>query len=495
MILSKLNNLELLRKKYPTKIIGLCHGVFDVLHDGHINHINFAKTKCDILVVSITADSFVNKGPLQPYKKDTERSNILNSLKNVDYVYINFDFTPVKIIEALRPNIYFKGLDYNNKKKDFSKNILREEKAVKKVKGILLITKTPLKSSTNFLNKHLLNWKVDQKKYLIEVNKRYSFEDIIKIFDKINKETINIIGETIIDEFKVADIVGLTSKESALSGIIKKTFQTPGGALAAALVASEFSNNINFFSYGKFKYFDKYLKNKKNIRFINLSSKSNVQIKTRYINFHRKQKIIQVSNFIKSNFSIQDQDKMIKILKNNKIKNLIICDFGSGLFESRFISFINKSYFKKYLNVQSNSLNFGHNLFHKYKKKNLVYISLDEKEWCLGLNINPVSYNSVLANMNKNINSSITLGVNGSIYVNKSGINKCPVFISNPVDTTGCGDAYFILTSLLKMVDCEPLLIPFLGNIYAGLYSRNIGNVVIKKDILLGNIKSLMNFS
>ena len=48
------------------KIIGLCHGVFDLLHIGHINHISEAKKKCDILIVSVTHDDFINKGPGRP---------------------------------------------------------------------------------------------------------------------------------------------------------------------------------------------------------------------------------------------------------------------------------------------------------------------------------------------------------------------------------------------------------------------------------------------
>ena len=53
------NKLKFLRKK--NKIIGLCHGVFDLLHVGHIRHFKLAKKKVDFLILSITTDQFVNK--------------------------------------------------------------------------------------------------------------------------------------------------------------------------------------------------------------------------------------------------------------------------------------------------------------------------------------------------------------------------------------------------------------------------------------------------
>ena len=53
--------------KNNNRKIGLCHGVFDVLHPGHVAYLQEAKKICDILVVSLTADSFINKGPGKIY--------------------------------------------------------------------------------------------------------------------------------------------------------------------------------------------------------------------------------------------------------------------------------------------------------------------------------------------------------------------------------------------------------------------------------------------
>ena len=63
--------------KKKGKKISLAHGVFDVVHIGHIEYFKEAKKLSDILIVSITADKFVNKGLNRPFfkEKDTEFQN------------------------------------------------------------------------------------------------------------------------------------------------------------------------------------------------------------------------------------------------------------------------------------------------------------------------------------------------------------------------------------------------------------------------------------
>ncbi len=126
-------NLITIRKKYKNKIIGLCHGVFDILHFGHIEHFKEAKKNCDILIVSVTSDEFVKKGPNQPYNNENKRAALVSSLRIIDEVYINKNLTAIDIFKYLKPNIYFKGKDYIEK--DFTNNLNKEIKELKKYKG------------------------------------------------------------------------------------------------------------------------------------------------------------------------------------------------------------------------------------------------------------------------------------------------------------------------------------------------------------------------
>src|SRR5256885_211297 len=68
--------------------IVLCHGVFDLFHVGHLRHLRSASEFGDVLVVSITGDKYVNKGPDRPAFLSELRAELLAGLELVDYVAI-----------------------------------------------------------------------------------------------------------------------------------------------------------------------------------------------------------------------------------------------------------------------------------------------------------------------------------------------------------------------------------------------------------------------
>ena len=69
--------------------VALCHGVFDLLHPGHIQHFKVAKGLADVLIVSVTADLYVNKGPGRPVFSHDVRAKSLAALQDIDYVIIS----------------------------------------------------------------------------------------------------------------------------------------------------------------------------------------------------------------------------------------------------------------------------------------------------------------------------------------------------------------------------------------------------------------------
>ena len=94
----------------------LCHGVFDLLTPGHIQHLRAAKSLGDVLVVSVVPDEFVNKPHRPMIYDETTRALMLQSLRCVDRVILCGGPGPEKVIEELRPNIYVRGQDYLGKK-------------------------------------------------------------------------------------------------------------------------------------------------------------------------------------------------------------------------------------------------------------------------------------------------------------------------------------------------------------------------------------------
>lgn len=94
--------------------VGFTNGCFDLVHPGHISLLLQARRHCDRLVVGVNSDDSVRrlKGPTRPVQVEAARAVVLASLAMVDLVLIFDEDTPLRLIEALRPDVLVKGADY-----------------------------------------------------------------------------------------------------------------------------------------------------------------------------------------------------------------------------------------------------------------------------------------------------------------------------------------------------------------------------------------------
>ena len=123
--------------------IVLCHGCFDPLHIGHVLHLEAAKRFGEILVVAVTDDDSVNKGPRRPVFHVEHRRAMLEALKCVDATMVVKD--SLQALTEVVPSIFCKGMEYADK-------ILPEDRAFCEEKGIvILFTTEPSWSSTDLL--------------------------------------------------------------------------------------------------------------------------------------------------------------------------------------------------------------------------------------------------------------------------------------------------------------------------------------------------------
>ena len=161
-----------LEEKDEDKSVVLCHGVFDLMHIGHIKYLEDAKKYGDILVVTITPDQYVNKGPNRPVFSQNLRAEALAALQSVDFVAINEWPTAIETINLLAPNFYVKGPDYKNLFEDISGNILLEKNAVESQGGSMVFTDTPTESSSSLLNEYFEGRNKLQKDFINQVKSR-----------------------------------------------------------------------------------------------------------------------------------------------------------------------------------------------------------------------------------------------------------------------------------------------------------------------------------
>lgn len=136
------------------RTIVLCHGCFDLLHPGHFKYLQAAKGMGDILVVTLSPDRFVDKGPDRPVFPERLRAECLAALACVDHVAVNEWPTAVETLRLLRPNIYVKGQEFEHLE-DKTGKIQKECEVVREIGATMRFTHEIVYSSTALIKAHL----------------------------------------------------------------------------------------------------------------------------------------------------------------------------------------------------------------------------------------------------------------------------------------------------------------------------------------------------
>ncbi len=499
----KFNDLGKIRKKFKDKKIVLAHGTFDFFHHGHLEHLKKSKSFAEVLVVSITSDKFVKKGPSRPLYSQTKRANLISHLDFVDFVVITNYYTGIEAINQLKPDFYSKGIEYKDHKNDHTKAISIEAKYVKKNKGKIVYTNENVMSSSNLINSFADENNENVKSFKTTFKQRNKFINYFKVFEKLKSKKILAIGDVILDEYIQTTALAKSPKEELIS--VKEENKTIyyGGILATAKHLSSFSKNVTVVSIlgNKLKKNIKIIKNiKKHCKFkYFVASDRDNNVKSRFLDLKNK-KLFQ-SNIV--NFKYIDQhleEKIIKFLKKN-IKSfdiVLVNDFGHGLLSKNLRNFLEKNSKILCLNVQTNSSNFGFNYFNKYKRCD--YLTLDEPEARLGTFERFGDISQLAKKIVKKIRSktvSITYGANGTRAFNSRSISKStryvPAFTKKAVDTLGAGDAFFAISSLFFSQNKDPEKIAFVGNIAGALKIQYLAHEkYITKENFYSFLKSIL---
>lgn len=138
------------------KTIVHCHGCFDLMHPGHIKYFQAAKMMGEVLVVTISPDRFVDKGPDRPVFNEGIRAESIAALECVDYVAVNKWPTAEETLRLIRPDIYVKGQEFENME-DKTGKIQKEAKVIKEIGAQIRFTHEIVFSSTELLNRYFIS--------------------------------------------------------------------------------------------------------------------------------------------------------------------------------------------------------------------------------------------------------------------------------------------------------------------------------------------------
>lgn len=501
--LEKLKEISAAFKKEGKKIVH-CHGVFDLLHPGHIKHFEAAKKFGDILIVTITEDKFVNKGPGRPIFNETLRAETLASLQIIDYVSINRYPLAITALEAIKPDFYVKGQEYKIAEDDITGGIIDEKNKVEQYRGKLVFTEEIQFSSTNLINRNIDFVGEEVKEYLKQIRKIITFDKLKNDFDKISKMKVLVVGEIIIDEYTFVDPIGKASKSATITAKKFDSELYAGGVLAVANHIANFVKEVKLITtYGDNfgKNYLNFIKSKlnPNIIFTDIYTKDRPTIlKRRYVDKTFKHKLFEIIEIEDSPLSKDVQKNIIKEIDvaKDKYDLIVISDFGHGLIDNNIVKHLVQNGLFISVNTQTNSANRGFNLLTKYPKCD--YFSIDENETRLATHDKYSDVSILMKQLMDKTHAkivSVTLGTKGSIAIEKKSdyIAQAPVLSGEVVDTIGAGDAYLSITSLMAKNGNTPDEITFVGNAVGAMAVKILGNKsYIEKVPLLKYLKTLL---
>ena len=490
------------KDKKKIRTIVHCHGVFDLLHVGHIKHLKKAKELGNKLVVTLTSDRYVNKGPGRPVFNQTLRSEVLAAIDSVDYVAINDTPTAVYPIKIIKPNIYCKGKDYKNFNDDITGEIKNELKELKKIKGKIVFTEELTFSSSRLINRSTDFFSLRQKKIIKKISKKTDFKKIKKNIDNFNKLKILVIGETIIDQYNFCEAIGKSGKEPMLVLKEIKQDQYLGGVLSIAKNLSELSNKITVLSMiGEKKEYlndiNKNLPKKIKTKFI-FKKNSPTIVKKRFVDSVSQSKVIGIYNINDEILNKTDENLFNKLLLKEIKKHdlVIVSDYGHGLISKKSANIICKNSKFLALNAQINASNIGYHTIRNYNNFNTLIINEKEIRHEMRDKISKEEILMRKISREKNIkNLIVTKGEAGSILYHKAKnkFHYADAFAHKVVDKVGAGDTMLSLIGpcLKTKIDNEITLL--ISSLAAAQSVETIGNkYTISKVKILKTLENIL---
>lgn len=463
-----------------------CHGVFDLLHPGHIKHFYEAKRQGDCLVVTVTPDRYVNKGPGRPVFAEELRLESIAALDCVDYVVLNNEPTAVGAIYSVKPNIYVKGNEYQNAKDDLTGKIIDERQAVEKFGGSIHFTNEVTFSSSNLLNRFFNPLTEDAQEYLRNYTQKIPKEKLFEIIERIADLKVLVLGDAILDEYQYVEPLGQSAKGLHMAAVCQDSELFLGGAFIIGSHVASFSQNVSLITAigsqcPHRELIEKKVSEKMQAHFFYHDALPTLK-KKRYL-FKDGEYLSKLFETYSSNQLLlnPDQTEDLKHLISQIAHDydlILISDFGNGFIHPQLPPMFANIKTPIALNTQINSGNRGFNVVTHYPKAEII--SINEPELRLAAHDRHTSIEFLAEKMQETMDSEavfVTRGVRGVECIDEEKNHfRIPAFATSAVDRVGAGDSFFALaaTSFAAGADIESA--GFLGAIAAAMDVQIIGN-------------------
>jgi len=460
-----------------------CHGVFDLLHIGHVRHFEQARKLGDLLVVTLTPDRFVNKGAGRPAFTEALRAEFLAAIAHIDYVSINKWPTAVDTIHLLRPHVFAKGSEFQNLQ-DTIGHVSKEGEAVRGIGGEIVFTEDIVFSSSALINQYMSQYPDHVREYLSDFAARIPVEAVLAPLRAAENLKVLVVGETIIDEYAYCEAIGKSGKEPVLVTKYLGADRFGGGVLACANHAAGFAGRVDVFTMlGEGMDQEEFVRGvlKPSVTPIFVEKKhSPTIVKKRYVEKYLSQKMFEV-------YQINDEalderadadlcDRLAAVVPDYDV--VIVADYGHGMLTPNAIEVLCRHAKFLAVNTQSNAGNHGFNMISKYPRAD--YVCLARREVALETRTHNLTADEMVRHVADRLRCPRVMMTQGSagtlFHTAPGGFHRAPAFATKVVDRVGAGDAVLCVTALAVAAGVSSEVVPFLGNVVGAEAVTILGN-------------------
>ena len=483
LILSELSGKVAEAKAAGKKVVH-CHGVFDLLHIGHIRYFDQAKAMGDLLIVTMTPDQYVDKGAHRPAFQEDLRIEAIASLEAVDFVSLNEWKTAEETLRLLKPDVYVKGSEFKTIQSDMTGKIGQEAEVVREIGAELAFTEDIVFSSSNLINQYISIYPEEVKHYLDLFRNRHPEEQIMSVIEGMEDLKVLVVGDTIVDEYVYCDAIGKSSKDPVLAIKYQAEDSFAGGIVAIANHVACFAKQVDMLSVlgtegDKKGFIESHIAPNVNATFFEHPGAPTVT-KRRFIEGYSLNKLLEIY-FMDESGLPPDVDKEITgWLKKNleRYDVVLVADYGHGAVSNDMVNVLSEQAPFLVVNTQANAGNRGYHMITRYPKLDVACIA--EHEMRLEARDPKGDLKPLMDRTAPKLGAElmiVTRGKKGCLMRRANGgLVAVPAFATKVVDRVGAGDAFLSVAALAAVQKADPEIVGFLGCLAGAQAVEMVGN-------------------
>ncbi len=500
--------LQLVRERGQSVV--QCHGCFDILHPGHLRHLTWARRQADVLVVTVSADSVVQKGRNRPYVPERLRAESLAALEVVSFVCIDDGDWAGPALTFVRPDVYVKGKEFEQV---FDGRFGRERRLVEEYGGrVLFSSGDVVYSSTHIIDSHKHELEPVAEQVAAFCGRHAITEQSVReLLDALAKKTVAVVGETIVDTYVYAEALGMSAEAPVLVVRPRDSETFIGGAAIVAQHLSGLGAKPHLLSLvGRDEAADRVRNDlvERGIVAELLEDPGRPTIvKTRYISEGKK--LLNVNVFSDHDLDQATEQALLSRLQalGDRIDAVVVTDFGYGVVTDRVIDWARELKRRRGVAVVGD-VQCSTQLGNVRRMRGLSVIAPSEREARLSLCDRASGIADLGAELLLQAETDcvlVTLGARGMMLLElgegveretlkdknlaevKSAlsIEYLPSMVATPVDPMGAGDAMLATLAASLAADASPALAAFVAMGAAAVAASQLGNVAVTRAELL----------